>query len=476
MSLMRKLLCCLVWLAAAALALPASATGFSKPFSLRVSVPPGQTTAPFIVQAQITNESILPFQSLNVFVVSGATIVGVNKEVDTFALFPHFSFPLPPFAKMAFSGSSISITKDPMLWGETLTLTIAVNSCGDAQWSAAAWTGLQLNGESFTLDLAHSALTYSIPCGAPLVAGTDFTVPNSLNPDCVTGHRGYYDKDGSHPANSLDIFVTDTVPTNNQLNFRWLDVQAGGDPLATFEYDVCASGTLNPAPEPPDVSNIQVAWLDTFGNPASEGGPPAYIHAQLCLAPDQLPAPYGTFQGFESYDGTSGSTGFTAYTGSGAAYIAIDTTNPPRQSPVGTPPGSINYPGIHPGDPSTPGTQFDVVIDTERITVQLVCLDNDSDSGDTADCTETGEKEGTALQVVARGVGGTMMMPHSAGALVMSTPLPLITAAVLPNPNPANYVVGNQALMCVADRFNEEGGGHATTFIDIGGDGHVQGP
>jgi hypothetical protein len=438
-----KVLCVLTALVLATFALPASANGFPKPYKVQISVPPGQTTAPFTIQAKITNESLLPIQSLNLF-VSGVTIVGVSNAVDTFQFFPHFSLPLPGFAKLAFTGSSISITRDPMFWGETLTLTIAVNSCGDAQWSPVAWTGSQLNGQTFNID-ANSILASSIGCGPPLAAGAEFTVPDSVNPSCVTGMRGYYDKDGSVPVSPLPIFVTNTVPTNGQLHFRWTDFQAGGDPLATFEYDVCAPGPL------PEVPNTQVAWLNTDGSPASTAGTPAYITAQDCLLPDLLPAPYGTL---------AANLGLTDTT------VAVNTATPPPQATPGTPPGSISYPpGSSPTSPAAPGTPFDIVLGTERITVQLVCLDNDNDATDGNDCTETGEGEGKALMVVHRGVGGTAAATHSSGALVMSTPLPLLPANV-----PAPYVAGNQALMCVADQFTE-GSGHATTFIDIGGDG-----
>jgi hypothetical protein len=94
MNRMLKVFCCLLGLAVAAFALTASANGIPKPpFSVRMSVPPGQTTAPFIVQAQITNESILLLQSLTLS-ASGVTIIGVNKAADTFALLPSF----PPVA------------------------------------------------------------------------------------------------------------------------------------------------------------------------------------------------------------------------------------------------------------------------------------------------------------------------------------------------------------------------------------------
>src|SRR5262249_4779794 len=95
---------------------------------------------------------------------------------------------------------------------------------------------------------------------------------------------------------------------------------------------------------------------------------------------------------------------------------------------------------------------------------------------------ETDEGEGTALQILARGVGGTTAAAHTAGpgVLVMSTPLPLLPAGTVActdsngNALPASschYTGGNQALMCVADRANGTGVGHATTFIDVGGDG-----
>lgn len=441
-----KFVCCLIAIVLAAFALPSVADNGKKIYSLQMSVPPApggqpQTTAPFTVKAKITNRGNSSIHSFNLF-VTGSTIVDVKKPED---------------AKIAFTGSSISVTKaDEVGSGESLTVTIKVNSCGDGQWSAAVWTGSSLNGQNFNLDVANSALTASISCGN-LAVGAGFTVPDSTNPACVTGQRGYYDKDGSVPVNPLPFFVTNTVPANGQLHFRWPDNNTG-DPLATFEYEVCGSGPLPPP------GTTQVAWLNTDGSPASTPGTPAFITAQDCLDPDILPAPYGTL---------------TAALGPTDGTILIDTTMPPRQSPPGAPPGSIDYPGSSPVNPGTPGTAFDVVIGTERITVQLVCLDIDRDPGDAGDCTDT-PAEGKALKVVKRGVGGTVVPtdPHPAGALVMSTPLPLITADVLPNPNPANYVVGHQALMCIADQDpgfvdgdeseDEVATDHATTFIDIG--------
>jgi hypothetical protein len=65
---------------------------------------------------------------------------------------------------------------------------------------------------------------------------------------------------------------------------------------------------------------------------------------------------------------------------------------------------------------------------------------------------------------VVRGQGGTTSSGHSAGALVMSTPLPLLDpTGTFPPP----YVAGNQAQMCV-----QSISASTTSVIDIG-DGWV---
>ncbi len=351
-----------------AFALPVNAGNDKKQYSLVMSVPPNQAPAPgvpFTVKATIKNVGNSSIHSFQLF-VTGVTVVGVNKLDD---------------AKVTFTGSTITVTKaDDLESGESRTVTIQVNTCGDGQWLASVWNGAQLNGQSFSLvPPPASNLTSSIPCGPPPTAGATFTVPDTLNPACVTGQRGYYDKDGSIPV-AVPVFVTNTVSVNQQLHFRWPDFQAGGDPLATFDYFVCATGPV------PALGSTLVAWLNDNGHPASEPGNPAYIPAQPCNAnANFLPAPYGTL---------------TADLLPSDSTLAIDTSTPARQSPLGTPPGSIDYPGSPPTSPQNPGTAFDVVIGTERITVQLVCLDNDGDNSDPGDCTEIGGGEGTALEVV----------------------------------------------------------------------------
>ena len=364
------------------------------------------------------------------------TVVGVNQ---------------PATGNATLTGSSVSVQgMHPLKSGDSLTVTIGVSSCGDGAWSASAWTGSSLNGSSFDLSSDDSTLATSIPCGN-VAGGAAFNVPNSINPNCVIGERGYYDKDGSVPVGALPFFVTNFA--GGQLHFRWPDFQAGGDPLATFDYAVCGSGPLPPP------GATQVAWLNADGSPASTPGTPAYIQAQNCLEPDILPAPYGTLTA------DLGPSGGTIPFGTGTQTIPINTTTPSG------PHGSIGYPGSPPTDPSNPGTAFDIVIGSERITVQVVCLDNDNDPTDSADCTETDEGEGEALAVVQRGVGGTTPAAHLAGALVMSTPLPLLPT----QPVGSFYQTGHQALMCIQGQSNFPNNtsptSHATTFIDIGGDG-----
>ena len=436
MNSMRKIVVFSMALMLAAFTLPSAADNGKKLYSLNMSVPPGQTTAPFTVKATIKNEGNSSIHSFNLF-VTGVTVVGVTRQED---------------ATIAFTGSIVTVTKvDDLESGDSRTFTIKVNSCGDGQWSASVWTGAKLNGQPFNLVPAHSNLTSSIPCGPPPPAGAAFTVPDSLNTNCVTGQRGYYDMDGSVPV-EVPIYVTNTVPTNGHLHFRWPDFQTGGDPLAAFEYTICATGAA------PPVSSMQVAWLNDNGHPASEPGNPAYITAQDCLDPDILPAPYGTL---------------TTTLGLADDTIAIDTTTPAPASPH----GSIPYPGSPPLNPGTPGTAFDIVIGpeagsvrAERITVQLVCLDVDHDPTDSDDCSDL-PLEGKALKVVQRGVGGTTPVTHPIGALIMSTPLPLLPTEGVGYP----YTPGSQALMCVAAR-TPVGTNHTTTFIDIGGDGHLVGP
>jgi hypothetical protein len=427
MNDMQRIFCCLMASVLMAFALPAAADNGKKQYSLQMSVPPGQTTAPFTVKAKIKNEGNSSIHSFQLF-VTGVTVVGVNRLDD---------------ATVKFTGSTITVTKaDDLESGESRTVTIQVNSCGDGQWSASVWNGSQLNGQSFALVAAKSNLTSSIPCGPPLAAGDPIVVPDSLNPNCgVTGQRGFYDKDGSIPV-AVPIFVTNTVPTNGVLHFRWPDFQGVvADPLATFEYTICASGPL------PPLGTTQDAWLNTDGSPASTPGTPAYVAAQNCLYPAILPMPYGTLLSAVTADAT---------------VITVDTSNPSG--------GTITPPPL----------PFDIVIGTglltERMTVTQI-LSGDFDN-DPEDPNEGAEGEvGTGWVVTRAVLDGSTPGAYPAGQIVMSTPLPYLPADTgLPYIQPGHPAAGKfvQAQMCIAVTSQtpvENPTSHTTTFIDIGGDG-----
>jgi hypothetical protein len=429
MNHVRKLLCCLLGLAMAAVALSAVAGNDKKQFNINmqiVTAPPA--LAPFTVSAMVTNEGNSTINSVNLF-VGGMTVVGVGT---------------PSTGSSSFTASSVSIKNmHPLKSGDSVTVSIQVNSCGDGQWSGVGWSGSQLNGSSFSLDVGASQLATSISCG-DADAGVAFIVPNSLDPTCVTGERGYYDKDGISRS-GVQYFVTNTVPTNGHLQFRWPDsaIGTGVDSAATFEYTICSSGPV------PAHGSQQVAWLNKDGTLASTPGVPDYIPALDCMVPKRLPAPYGTLV----YDIDDSVTMLTVN-----ALMPLGPAPPLGTTPNGTIPHAV--------------PPFDIVIGSERMHVTAVVSDEDS-AGDLSDPSESTEEElETEIWTVVRGYGNTHADSHSGNPLVMSTPLPIMTVTQGMH---GQYVAGNQALMCVADSF-PEGGGHATTIIDIGSDGHVVGP
>jgi len=130
---------------------------------------------------------------------------------------------------------------------------------------------------------------------------------------------------------------------------------------------------------------------------------------------------------------------------------------------------------------------FDVVIGNERVRVTNV----QSDDGQGGDLRDSGEFDESPAELasevefwtVTRGVGHTTNPPatlgamtdgHSTNGLVMSTPKPLLPTSGVPAP----YKAGTPALMCVAAQQSNDpvAGSHTTTLLDVGGDGHVQGP
>ncbi len=417
---------CLIAILLAAFALPSVAGNDKKIYNLQTQIV--SSSPPFTVQATLTSEPTgnSSFNSFSLSVV-GLQITGIVGQ--------------PTSGNATFTASSVTVVNaSPVKPGASISVTLQVSSCGDGAWSASAWTGAKLNGQSFDLVPAHSMLGTSIPCGN-LANGAAFTVPDTVNPNCVSGTRDYYDKDGTIPI-PVPYFVTNTLsaPVNGQLHFRWPTVVAdNGDPAAAFEYSVCGPGTL-----PAGGLDTQVAWLTDVG------GYPVYIVAPDCIAPNQLPAPYGTLEGAISDDATS---------------ITVDALS----FGFGNPHGAIQHAAAIFGDPSS---YFDIVIGTERMTVTAVS----SDDGPGGDLSEEGpsefEEHEVELEVwtVIRHVGGTLAAAHADDAPVMSTPLPLLPLTGVPPP----YVAGHQAQMCIADQ-QTVGSSHFTKLIDIG-DGYTKLP
>ena len=106
--------------------------------------------------------------------------------------------------------------------------------------------------------------------------------------------------------------------------------------------------------------------------------------------------------------------------------------------------------------PST--APFDIVIDNERMTV-------------------TALQTGTSWTVL-RHVGGTTQTTHSAGAAVMSTPLPIDRNPFMPDGHTVNPYQNQQAHMCIRyEGFMAAGPGRVqftTSVFDIG-DGFIDG-
>jgi hypothetical protein len=100
-----------------------------------------------------------------------------------------------------------------------------------------------------------------------------------------------------------------------------------------------------------------------------------------------------------------------------------------------------------------PALPFPIIIGTERMLVT---------------------KASTSTWTVSRAQGGTDEAEHFEDNLVMSTPLPLVSASAFSSSQPiknlqlaAGYAVGAQAQVCIQAR-GVNGGASTTSFIDVG--------
>jgi hypothetical protein len=214
--------------------------------------------------------------------------------------------------------------------------------------------------------------------------------------------HGRYNKDGSCASTS---FFATKVPILNdqyQFHFRWpVDTSTANDaqPGAAFAYTL----TINR-------STIDLGWKNSDGSSATSGDgtttSPVYIHAPVCLN-GTMPTPYGSLS------------------------QPVDASLTSTQLKVNTSP---NKGGVLP----VPPTPCPITIGTERMQVMAI-------SGTT--------------WTVARGQGkadNSDAGPHAAGALVVSTPLPLL-ADISPSTladgttvvDPSPYHLNDQAQVCI---------------------------
>jgi hypothetical protein len=408
MNGIRKVLLMLVAaLALAAFALPGMAAGpgpqktysividtSGATYSTPVPTPDNPSPEPVLntpvpVTVTVRNESPPSTANSNIgsftFSLAGFTIVTNDPNHPIVLQSCPFGSPcvVDTTSTLSATGSTITVTNinPPIQAQGTYQVSFSITSCGDGSLAnIAVYNGSMLNGTTFKFFSGDSVTKGSVSCGE-LTCGSPFTVPGTS--PTVTGQRGFYDKDGATCV-QFGYFVTNTVSVvGGNLYFRWpTGNEPDADPAAAFTYTIAAA-----------TNNPQVAWLtDHLGNPI-------FIPAPSCIG--GLPAPYTT--------------------------LVADASATDKKIYV------ANAAGL-------PSPNFDIVIDTERMTVTQVQTSNNQ----------------TTL-TVTRHVGGTSASSHTTGAPVMSTPLPILQSSSGP------YQQGNQAQACLVGQSNG-----STTFIDIG--------
>jgi len=191
------------------------------------------------------------------------------------------------------TGNTLTVKKISALQAQqTLEVDFSTTSCGDGHWFATVYNGSQLSGQTFSLvdDPGFAAVPEdqitNVSCGTA-ACNTTFVVADSRSPSTtdsqyVTGSRSPLNKDGTCTA-TTDYFVSNMLPSNGRLHFRWPVDIVDGQPSAVFRYTVNLPS-----------STAMVAWLNTDGTPATDSDPsvfPSFIPAPACLTA-LAPAPY----------------------------------------------------------------------------------------------------------------------------------------------------------------------------------------
>ena len=261
-------------------------------------------------------------------------------------------------------------------------------------------------------------------------------VTNSSQSGYAAGQRGRFNKDGSQ-CNPVDYVFTNNILTQNPITLRdnnvHLEWDTVVDPYATFMYSMTWKtedvDTASPNAGWPVFKRAYVAWQTL-----SDGITPKFVPAIACLS-SELPAPYATIN------------------------VAVpDATTTTLQIAVPSPLTQFWH--------ALPATvPFPIVVGIERMNVTAMSV------------VSSGSPAIYNLTVVRHdGVPASRAAPHAAGALVMSTPLPIDSDTASDN-------YQQQANMCVANHGWMAAGIHPvtgvaqiryfTTVIDIG-DGWVR--
>ena len=312
-------------------------------------------------------------------------------------------------------------------------ITFKVMSCGDSTLaSVRGWTSSQVfGGQEFSLvaDANFTNANVGVACGRlacnrDLAHPTSFTVPTADSSlVSVTGFRGAFDKDGlcSTADDVLPYYVTNLLGNSSSslLHFRW-PLESGDDPSGLFDEAAAFQYTVAIASSDP-----KVAWLPPTGAPE-------FVNAPVCIS-DQLPAPYASLAASVSKNDKK---------------IVVSLT-PPTGTTFASIPSTLPFPIVMRNDNG----------DLERMDVTKIGTNN--------------------TWTVTRGAGGTTPVAFAASPakLVMSTPLPILTANVTKDINGqfialsqsqinAGYKFGVPAQVCIVGRTPAPG--LIPTFIDIG--------
>ena len=395
-----------------------------------------------------------------------------------------------------FTGT-ITLTPAPgaSITGGTATATAGVASFGSS--TNPPLTALTLDGlGTFTLTASAQGFTSATSNPFKLFAGilncsqpfpTNIIDPQNVAPDqpgYAFGDRNGWNKDGVTDGACVPVLYTFTNNIRvsadpslaNTVNLTW-DTQSQVN--AAFQYTVnwqpiavdspTTGWSISPRP--------QTAWLDTDGNQATGATPSAkiaWIPGLACVG-DTLPVPYGTLAA--NLDTTVDANNTSTITINGVAPVTY---------PVGGP--SYDIPAA--GSPNIPPVPFPIVIadsvngqqstTTERLTA-IALVGSPIQNGDGSFNITYTVRRGTTAEGSPTAQGVSTIGSHTAGYMVMSTPLPII-------PNDATtfkppYKVNTQAQMCIAKHgftsFQIDANGntqvmYTTTIFDIG-DGWVLG-